>query len=97
MSDNAATSTVRRTLHFSGHVQGVGFRYTTESIASRFDVTGFVKNLPDGRVEAVAEGARCELDRFQQAVEDGLRGHIQRVAVSDAPATGEFEAFRIAF
>ena len=97
MSDNDATDLTRRTIFFSGHVQGVGFRYTAESIASRFDVTGFVRNLPDGRVEAVAEGAKCELDRFQQAIEDGMRGHIQRIAVSAAPATGEFDAFRIAF
>ena len=43
-------------MYFSGHVQGVGFRYTTRSVASRFAVTGYVRNLPDGRVELVAEG-----------------------------------------
>ena len=95
MPDDAITGKVRRTLHFSGHVQGVGFRYTTESIASRFDVTGFVKNLPDGRVEAVAEGEACEIDRFQRAIEDGMRGYIERIAVCDGRATGEFEAFGI--
>lgn len=95
MPDDAITGKVRRTLHFSGHVQGVGFRYTTESIASRFDVTGFVKNLPDGRVEAVAEGEACEIDRFQLAIEDGMRGYIERIAVRDGRATGEFEAFLI--
>ncbi len=97
MFDDKTTGPIRRTVHFSGRVQGVGFRYTTESIASRFDVTGFVRNLPDGRVETVAEGARRELDRFQQAIENGMRGHIQQVAVTEAPATGGFEAFRIAF
>ncbi len=97
MFDDNTTGPIRRTVHFSGRVQGVGFRYTTESIASRFDVTGFVRNLPDGRVETVAEGARRELDRFQQAIENGMRDYIQRVVVSNAPATGEFEVFRIAF
>ena len=97
MSVDNATDTVRRILRFTGHVQGVGFRYTTESIASRFTVTGFVRNLPDGRVEAIAEGTRCELDRFRQAIENGMRGHIQQIDVTEERVTGEFEAFCIAF
>ena len=94
---NDASGPIRRVFHFSGQVQGVGFRYTTESIASRFAVTGSVRNLHDGRVEVVAEGAARELDRFQTAIEDGMRGRIQQVAVTEAPATGGFEAFCIAF
>ena len=47
---------IRRTSHFSGHVQGVGFRYTVQDLAADFDVRGYVRNLPDGRVELVVEG-----------------------------------------
>lgn len=58
---------VRRRLLIRGRVQGVGFRYATERAARRIGVTGFVRNLPDGRVEAVFEGTRAavaEAERF---------------------------------
>lgn len=94
--DNAATP-VRRTVYFSGCVQGVGFRYTAESIAARYAVTGFVRNLHDGRVELVAEGSETELDRFQDAVEQALQANIREVSATNTTATGEFASFRIAF
>jgi hypothetical protein len=55
---NAADSPLRRrlTVIYSGHVQGVGFRYTAKSVATGFDITGIIRNLSDGRVELVAEG-----------------------------------------
>ncbi len=90
-------ASVRRTVYFSGRVQGVGFRFTVEAVASRFAVTGFVRNLRDGRVELVAEGAASELDGLQQAVEEAMRGNIREVNATDAPTTGEFTSFRIAF
>jgi len=86
---------IRRTLHYTGHVQAVGFRYTTQGLAARFAVTGFVRNLPDGRVELVVEGAEPELDRFSQAVHAAMQGYIRKVSSRDEPATGEFTAFRI--
>ncbi len=86
---------VRRTVLFSGQVQGVGFRYSTQTVASRFAVTGFVRNLHDGRVELVAEGSRAELDRLQEAVEQAMSGYIQESSASDSPVTGEFQSFRI--
>lgn len=87
---------IRRTLHYSGKVQGVGFRFNAESIASRFTVTGYVRNLSDGRVELVAEGDKAELDRFQQAVEQSMNGYIEQVSAADAEPTGEYLSFRIA-
>lgn len=90
-----AEGTVRRTMHFSGKVQGVGFRFNAESIASRFTVTGYVRNMPDGRVELVAEGDRSELDRFQKAIEQSMNGHIERVESDDSAPTCEFLSFRI--
>lgn len=86
---------IRRTIYFTGNVQGVGFRYTTQSIASKFAVTGFVRNLSDGRVEAVVEGAEPELDRFLRAIERDMSRHIREVLAHDMPASGEFEAFEI--
>lgn len=57
---------------YSGRVQGVGFRHQTRQVAARFGVAGFVRNLPDQRVEVVAEGERSELEAFCLAVRDGL-------------------------
>lgn len=88
---------IRRRVYFSGRVQGVGFRFTTEAVASRFQVTGLVRNLRDGRVEVVAEGIEAELDRFQGAIQDALHGYIRKANASDTSATGEFSSFGIAF
>jgi acylphosphatase len=53
-------------IFYSGCVQGVGFRYTAKTVATGFEVTGIVRNLPDGRVELIAEGARGELEAFRR-------------------------------
>ncbi|MGD2110542.1 MAG: acylphosphatase [Phycisphaerae bacterium] len=90
-------SHVRQTVHFSGRVQGVGFRFTTEAIASHFVVHGYVKNLPDGRVEVVAEGPRAEVERFKDAIQERMAGHIRDTHVTTATPTGEFDAFSIAY
>ena len=81
---------IRYTVHFSGRVQGVGFRYTTERVAEGFRVAGFVRNLPDGRVRAVAEGDREELDRFVWAVCERMAAYVSDHHVEQSPATGEF-------
>ena len=89
----------RKRLHifYSGNVQGVGFRYSVRSVATGFEVTGTVKNLPDGRVELVAEGARDELEAFRQAIrEAGLDGFIRNEDVTWAEARNEFRGFEIA-
>jgi len=85
----------RKTVHYSGRVQGVGFRFTTQRIAEDYQVTGYVRNMPDGRVELVAEGAEAEVERFLNAVADRMSGHIQNTDVHTEPARGEFEAFGI--
>ncbi len=78
---------------FSGRVQGVGFRYTTCSVANRFDVTGYVRNLPDGRVELVAEGEEGELDAFVGAVEEAMDNCVSDKETSESEARGEFAGF----
>ena len=81
---------LRYTVHFEGHVQGVGFRFTTVRIARRFEVAGYVRNLPDGRVQLVAEGEKDQLDGLIAAIQDAMRGHIRKAHVTTDPATGEF-------
>ena len=85
----------QREVHFDGLVQGVGFRYTTRQIAARFQVTGYVRNLPDGRVLLVAEGLPEELDRFLAAVRRAMDRYIEDVAQTVRPATGQFHDFGV--
>jgi acylphosphatase len=82
---------------YSGNVQGVGFRYTVKSVATGFEVTGTVRNLPDGRVELIAEGVQDELKAFQKAIrESGLEHFIRDEAVDWSDAGNEFRGFEIA-
>jgi acylphosphatase len=85
----------RRTYYFSGHVQGVGFRYTARHLARNHPVTGYVRNLSDGRVEMVAEGEPIDLDALADAVKRQMEGFIRNVAVSTDKASGEFRNFGI--
>jgi acylphosphatase len=81
---------------YSGHVQGVGFRYAVRTVAAGFTVTGTVRNLPDGGVELIAEGAKDELAAFRQAIrESGLEHFVRDEAVSWAEAKNEFRGFEI--
>jgi acylphosphatase len=81
---------------YSGRVQGVGFRYATKVVATGFEVTGIVRNLPDGRVELVAEGPKEELEGFLAAVrESEVGGFIRQEQAGWADAKNEFRGFTI--
>jgi acylphosphatase len=85
----------RRIIHIDGRVQGVGFRYTAQNIAMRYDVLGYVRNLDDGRVQLVMEGDDREMDGVIQSLRQKMNGYISRVDSETYPATGEFESFGI--
>ena len=86
----------RRTYHFGGRVQGVGFRYTTEAIARRHPaVHGYVRNLPDGRVQLVIEGPDEQMDRLVEALQAEMERHIRQTNVESTPGTGEFSEFEV--
>jgi acylphosphatase len=87
--------TVRCQVHYSGRVQGVGFRFNAQWIARGFAVSGFVRNLPDGRVQLVAEGDEAEVDRFLAKIADSMAGNITQANVERQSATGEFSGFEI--
>jgi acylphosphatase len=87
----------RRVVNYRGMVQGVGFRYTTQRIAAGFRVTGFVQNLPDGRVRVVAEGTSAELDRFLAAIAERLGHYVDDVTISEEPTEDAFRGFDIRF
>jgi acylphosphatase len=90
------TSAVHRHhCYFSGRVQGVGFRYTARNIALRHNVTGYVRNLPDGRVELVLEGPPDEIQGVIDSVKERMAGYVHHVDQSEVPPTGEFPHFYI--
>lgn len=76
-------------------MQGVGFRYTTRNIAINFDVTGFVRNLSDGRVELVVEGPGKEVDGFVESIRQRMGAYIQRIDEREEPVSGEYPQFII--
>jgi len=85
----------RRVL-YSGRVQGVGFRYAALRIAQGYAVTGFVRNLSDGRVELVAEGNSADLDQLLAAIAETMADNIRQTDVQKGPTTGRFRSFEIA-
>jgi len=82
---------------FSGTVQGVGFRYTTCRAAGGFDVTGTVRNRPDGDVEVIVEGRTDQIDGFLAAVAHEMRGYIRHVDQHSGEFRGEFQDFSVRF
>ncbi len=85
----------RRIIHFDGRVQGVGFRYTTQNIAMRYNVHGYVRNMDDGRVELVMEGDDREMDGDIHNLRQKMNSYISKIDSETYPATGEFETFGI--
>lgn len=89
------SATVCWEIHFRGHVQGVGFRFTTARLATGFQVTGTVENLADGRVRLVVEGEPDELERFVGAVRAEFAAEIRGEDRAERPAGGRFAEFTI--
>lgn len=87
----------RRLITFAGSVQGVGFRYTACRLAPDYDVTGYVRNAPDGTVELVAEGDRDRIDQFLAAIQRRLSSHIRNVMQQTGPHQNEFRGFGVRY
>ncbi len=84
-------------VYISGHVQGVGFRYRTLRLAGGYDVCGFVKNLPDGRVELVVEGDRAVVDAFLGSLREDMGSYIRRMDQREERASGGFSDFSVRY
>lgn len=80
---------------FTGHVQGVGFRYATLQVAKEFEVTGSVKNLLDGRVQLEVEGEPGEIDSLVEAVQEKMHGFIRKTDRVRGRRSPQFTGFRI--
>lgn len=89
------TSLYRESAFFSGHVQGVGFRYAALQVAREYEVAGWVRNLPDGRVEMDVEGSEAEVNHFISAVEARMHGFIRKIERRKVSQTAGHKGFAI--
>ncbi|MCS7238740.1 MAG: acylphosphatase [Thermoguttaceae bacterium] len=93
-----ATAKERRHVFYDGRVQGVGFRYTAYHLARKYPgITGFVRNLPDGRVELLAEGPAEDLERFLGDIRAEMGRFIRGEDVTKGVASGNFDRFEIRY
>ncbi len=83
------------TVFFTGHVQGVGFRYQALQVAKGFEVSGFAMNLPDGRVQLEVEGAAQEVRDFIIAVHERMEGYVRKVEQTETQRAAQFQGFSI--
>src|SRR2546422_9294132 len=87
---------IARQFLVSGRVQGVGFRYYVQDVATREGVTGYVRNLPDGRVEAHVEGDADAVTRVERAIRSGPAGaRVEYVDTEVLPPSGHYKSFRV--
>ena len=83
---------------YEGRVQGVGFRYTTKQLAMGFEVTGWVRNLADGRVEMLVAGEDEELEAFLEEMRNSvLGGHIRGEEIAPVDPPDDLQGFAIRY
>jgi acylphosphatase len=87
----------QRIVRFVGRVQGVGFRYTACRTARDYAVGGYVRNMPDGSVECVVEGAKAEIDSFVEALCQRMADYVDRKTEQSAPSSGRYRSFDVRF
>ncbi|MFP4105342.1 MAG: acylphosphatase [Phycisphaerae bacterium] len=87
----------QRIVKFKGNVQGVGFRYTSTRTAKQYEITGYVKNMPDGTVELVAEGEKKEIDAFLSDLKEQMSRHIRDTQQQTANPSGRYSSFGVAY
>ncbi len=98
MKKKKVTANSRAHVYYSGRVQGVGFRFTAERIALDLGVTGWVKNLSDGRVEVLCEGPRERIEALLEGIRRSpLGSKITKTACAWESPTDEFPDFRVEF
>ena len=86
---------IRRHMYISGDVQGVGFRYRANYAAKDLGLTGYVRNLYDGRVEVEVQGERELISRFLAEINAGRFVDIQDIDWTDIPIEEDERAFHV--
>jgi acylphosphatase len=96
LSSISGAMSVCKRVNYSGRVQGVGFRYTALHLAASFPIAGYVRNLPNGNVELVAEGAAEDVDAFLSRLAEQMAGYIEETVVTEEEPGG-LQGFRIKY
>jgi acylphosphatase len=86
---------VARHIVFIGRVQGVGFRFTAHSVANRYGIAGFVRNLPDGTVEMLAQGSDEDIDECIGDIKESLCGYVRETRIEEVPIDPRYKEFKI--
>ncbi|MEL0096512.1 MAG: acylphosphatase [Planctomycetaceae bacterium] len=86
---------IRRDVIYTGRVQGVGFRWTTNRIAKNYDVRGFVENREDGSVYMVAEGAEKDVEEFMIAIAENMGKNIKETRINQGRVGGDLTDFQV--
>ncbi len=82
---------------FSGNVQGIGFRFTAFSAANRYKLTGTVRNLRDGTVEMVVQGATDDIDNCIRDIQREIGNYIRETKIEEIPLDPQYKTFKITF
>jgi acylphosphatase len=86
---------IAKHIFFSGRVQGVGFRFTAERVAVRYNLTGFVRNTSDGRVEMLLQGEEQDIDNCIDDLQQTFP--VRNTQIEEVPFDSSCEEFRITF
>jgi acylphosphatase len=82
---------------FTGQVQGVGFRFTVFNIANHHQLTGFVRNLPDGTVEMLGQGPVQAINDSIQDIKEYFSNYIREIKITEIPPNSQYKDFKITF
>jgi len=88
---------VARHIIFTGRVQGVGFRFTANRIARRHQLTGFVRNVPDGNVEMLTQGFAEDIDDCIRDIKEYFAGYLREAKIQEVPPNPRYTDFKITF
>jgi acylphosphatase len=88
---------IARHIVFSGRIQGIGFRFTALNIANRYELKGYVLNLPDGDVEMVIHGPAEMIDNCVRDLQDSFVGSISHIDIEEVTHDPKLTDFKITF
>ena len=89
--------TMAKRLVFIGRVQGVGFRYTAHRMARRYEITGFVRNLPDRTVEMLAQGPESDIANCLEEIQEYFGRSIREIKATEITPDPRYTDFRIRY
>ncbi len=82
---------------FIGQVQGVGFRYASQRTSSSHNLTGWVRNLPVGSVEMLAQGQAQDIDDCINDIQDSFAGYVRDTEINEIPPNPRYTRFSITY